>query len=394
MSAIKLTKRAVEAQQPGAQDIVLRDTEIRGFLCKITPAGRRVYMLYYRTKEGQERRPKIGVHGEIACDQARKIGQEWKAEIADGGDPSALKQSSRLAPTVSELCDRYLSEHAVDRKRASSVQNDTDMIRRFIKPQLGARKVTSITTEDVSRLHHRLRETPYQANRMLALLSKMFNLAEAWGLRPSGSNPTRHVGKYREERRQRYLTDEELAKLGAVLSEVEATRSEAPQVVAAIRLLLMTGCRLNEILTLRWDQVDWEHAQIRLPESKTGQQFRLFGVTVLDYLSELPWRETTPFVVPGRDPSRHLVNLTKAWKRIRGRANLEDVRIHDLRHTHASAAAGLGLSLPMIGKLLGHTQAATTERYAHLADSPVALAASSVAERIDGLMRRDSSDQD
>jgi integrase len=141
------------------------------------------------------------------------------------------------------------------------------------------------------------------------------------------------------------------------------------------------------VLSLRWDQIDWERAQIILPDSKTGLQYRFVGEAVLDYLSRLPWREETEYVIPGRNPRQHLVNLTKGWHRIRARAGLEDVRIHDLRHTHASAAAGLGMSLPMIGKLLGHTQAATTERYAHLADNPMAAAASAVAEHLDTRMR-------
>ena len=390
MAAVRLTKRLVESQRSGTRDIVLRDSEIKGFLCKITPLGHRAYMLYYRTKDGQERRPKIGVHGEITCDQARRIAQQWKAEIADGGDPSAHKSASRQAPTVSQLCDRYLEEHAKGRKKPSSLRNDAQMITRFIKPDLGVRKVASATVEDIARLHQRLRDTPYQANRLLALLSKIFSLAEAWGLRPSGSNPTRHVDKFQEQKRQRYLTNEELERLGEFLEEAERKGTEPPQIIAAIRLLLLTGCRLNEILALRWDQIDWDRGQLRFEDTKTGAQFRTVGAAVIQNLTELPWRQSSPYVIPGRITGSHLVNLSKAWRRIRVRAELGDVRIHDLRHTHASAAAGLGLSLPMIGKLLGHSQPATTARYAHLADDPVSLAATSVAEHIGNLMGRNS----
>jgi integrase len=388
MAGIRLTKRLVESHRSDARDIILRDSEIKGFLCKITPRGHRVYMLYYRTKDGQERRPKIGVHGEITCDQARKIAQQWKAEVAAGSDPSAHKSASRQAPTVSQLCDRYLEEHAKGRKKPSSLRNDAQMIVRFIKPDLGARKVASATVEDIARLHQRLRNTPYQANRLLALLAKMFNLAEAWGLRSNGSNPTRHVGKFREQKRQRYLTNEELERLGEVLEEAERNETEPPQIIAAIRLLLLTGCRLNEILALRWDQIDWDRGQLRFEDTKTGAQFRTVGAAVIEHLAQLPWRQSSPYVIPGRITGSHLVNLSKAWRRIRERAELDDVRIHDLRHTHASAAAGLGLSLPMIGKLLGHSQPATTARYAHLADDPVSLAATSVAEHIGNLMGR------
>jgi integrase len=382
MSTLKLTKRSVEALEPGPKDIVLRDNEIKGFLCKITPTGRRSYMLYYRTKEGQERKPLIGVHGDITCNQARSIALEWKAVIANGGDPSSDKQGNGQAPEVIQLCQRYMRDYAEGRKKASSLRNDDQMIMRFILPAIGARKATSITTDDITRLHNSLRATPYQANRLLALLSKMFSLAEAWGIRPQGTNPTQYVEKFPEEKRQRYLSEDELERLGAVLEAVEADQSELPQVVAAIRLLLMTGCRLNEILTLKWSGIDWNRGLLNLEDTKSGYQVRPVGSAALTYLDTLSWKDDLEFVIPGRDKSKPLVNLGKPWRRIRDKAELTDVRIHDLRHTHASAAAGLGNSLPIIGRLLGHTQAATTQRYAHLADDPVRTAADQVAERI------------
>ena len=382
MPGSKLTKRLVERTEPGAKDIILRDSEIRGFQCKITPKGRRVYLLYYRTREGQERRPVIGVHGDITCEQARQIAQQWKAEVAKGGDPSRDRHVGRQTPTVKELCARYLEEHAKGRKKASSVKNDKDLVARFVVPHLGSRKVTAVTPTDVQRLHNSLRDTPYQANRALALLSKMFNLAEAWGLRVDGSNPTRHVPKFKEEKRERYLSDTELARLGEVLDEVDRSGSERPESTAAIRLLLLTGCRLNEILTLRFQDIDRERGLLRFADTKTGRQVRPIGRAALDYIKSLPWRDENPFVVPGRQRNKPLVNLSKPWRRIREKAGLAEVRIHDLRHTHASAAAGLGLSLPMIGALLGHTQAGTTQRYAHLANNPLTAAADAVSGRI------------
>jgi integrase len=382
MSTLKLTKRSVEAIDPGPKDIVLRDNEIKGFLCKITPTGRRSYMLYYRTKEGQERKPLIGVHGDITCNQARSIALEWKAVVANGGDPSSDKQGNRQAPAVFQLCHRYMQDYAEGRKKASSLRNDDQMIVRFILPAIGARKATSITTDDITRLHNSLRSTPYQANRLLALLSKMFSLAEAWGVRPQGTNPTQYVEKFPEEKRQRYLSDDELERLGAVLTAAESDGSELPQVIAAIRLLLLTGCRLNEILTLKWSDIDWDRGLLHLEDTKSGYQVRPVGSAALTYLESLPWKNGLEHVIPGRDESKPLVNLGKPWRRIRDNAELSDVRIHDLRHTHASAAAGLGNSLPIIGRLLGHTQAATTQRYAHLADDPARFAADQVAEQI------------
>ena len=366
-----------------ASDVVLHDTEIPGFHCKVTPKGRRVYMLYYRTRDGQERRPKIGIHGEVTCDQARTIARDWKAEVAKGGDPSATKKSARTAPTVADLCERYVTEHAEPHKKPSSVRDDRRMIEKHILPELGARKVKAVTTEDVGRVHHRLQKTPYLANHVRALLSKMFNLAEGWGLRTAGTNPTRHVQKYKEAQRERFLNDDEIERLWYALESGE----EAPQAVTAIKLLLLTGCRMGEILTLRWDDIDWDRGVLRLRDTKTGASKRYVGEPVLDLLRGLPWRNESPWVIPGANLERHWVNLAKSWGRIRERAGLTGARLHDLRHTHASTAAGLGLSLPMIGKLLGHTQAATTQRYAHLAEDPVRRAADLVSGRLAPHMR-------
>ena len=379
MPAVKLTKSNVEAVEPGDRDIILRDTEIKGFLCKITPRGKRVYMLYYRTREGQERRPMIGIHGEVTSAQARTIAQNWKAFVAQGGDPSADKQARREAPTMVDLCRRYRADYAQGHKKASSFRNDMQMIGRFIAPALGSRKVAAVTADDIGRLHNSLRETPYQANRVLALLSKMFSLAEVWEIRPNGSNPTQHIQKFPEDKRERYLTEDELGRLGEALSEAEQNGVEKPQAIAAIRLLLFTGCRLNEILRLRWEDIDWERGLLFLRDAKTGAQYRPVGMAAMHYLGSLPWRDDVEWVIPGRDPSKPWKNLGKFWRRIRERVGLEDIRIHDLRHTHASMAAGMGLSLPMIGRLLGHTQAATTHRYAHLAADPVREAADRVA---------------
>ncbi len=223
-------------------------------------------------------------------------------------------------------------------------------------------KVATVTRADVTRLHYAMRQTPGAANRALALLSKMFNLAEKWSLRPDGSNPCRHVEKNAERKIERFLSPEEFACLGDVLVEAERTQTVLPSALAAIRLLAFTGCRLSEVLTLRWDWVDWERGCLRLPDSKTGQKTLYLGAPALDVLSRIERQPDNPFVITGRNPNTHLVNLRKPWHRIRKKAGLDGVRIHDLRHSFASFGAGAGLSLPMIGKLLGHTQAQTTAR--------------------------------
>ena len=226
-----------------------------------------------------------------------------------------------------------------------------------------------------------MRETYCSANRTVALLSKMFNLAEKWGLRPDGSNPCRHVEKYPERKRRRFLSDEELARLGATLEAAEREAVELPSIVAALRLLVLTGARMGEVLSLRWEHVDRVRGVLRLTDSKTGAKEIPLGNAALDVLDGIK-RTTSPWVIAGRDPKKPLVNLNKAWRRIRERAGLEDVRVHDLRRTAASAGASAGLSLETVGQLLGHTQAATTKRYAFLFDDEKRAAAETMSARV------------
>jgi integrase len=243
-------------------------------------------------------------------------------------------------------------------------------------------KVADITRSHIANLHYEMRETPGAANRVLALLSKMFNLAEQWGYRPDTTNPVRHVERYKEKKLERFLSSEEFARLGDVLAECERTQSEYPSVIAAIRLIIFTGARVSEILELRWKDVDFEHMCLRLPDSKSGAKVIYISSPALSVLDGMERYESNPFVIVGREPMSHLVNLRKPWSRIRKQADLDDLRLHDLRHSFASIGAGLGISLPIIGKMLGHTQAATTQRYAHLAADPVREATDKIGEVI------------
>ena len=208
------------------------------------------------------------------------------------------------------------------------------------------------------------------------------NLAEAWGLRKDGGNPYRSVQKYKEKKRERFLTDGEFNKLGQVLNEIAADGSETLSAVTAIRLLMLTGCRLNEIRTLRWEDVELETAELRLPDGKTGARMVPLSRAAVTVLSALPRPDDNPWVIIGKKPGAHLTDLQHPWRRIRARAGLEDVRIHDLRHSFASRALALGESLAMIGKLLGHTQVQTTARYAHLANESVKASGSRVGDSI------------
>ena len=385
MARAKLTKRAVEAVRPADRDLILWDTELKGFGCKVTPKGKRVYFAYYRTREGQQRRPSIGVHGAMTCEQARETARQWLADR--DRDPSGLRQARKSAPTVAEFAERYVTQHAEAKKSSKSTVQDRRMLERFVLPAFGKHKLAEVTRADVVKLHHRLKDTPYQANRVLALLSKMFNLAESWDLRPDGTNPCRHVEKYRERNRERFLSEAELARLADVLAAAERTRTETPSVIAAIRLLLFTGARLSEILTLRWEHVDVEGQCLRLPDSKTGAKVVYLPPAALEILTALDRHEDNPYVIAGAKLGSHLINLQKPWRRIRAKAGLDDVRLHDLRHSFASMAVAGGLTLPVIGALLGHTQPATTARYAHLADDPLKQAANLIGGRIAAAMK-------
>ncbi len=382
----KITKRLVETLKPADRDVFAWDDELRGFGVRVKPSAARSYVVQYRNAQGRSRRLTVGNHGRLTAEEARKEARLLLAEVERGGDPTETRDATRKAPTMAELCDRYLAHHADTRKKAKSVYGDNRMIERFVRPALGTRKVADVTRADVTKMHHGLRGTPYQANRVLALLSKMMNLAERWGLRPDGTNPCRHVEKFKEQKRDRFLSAEELGRLAGVLAEAERTATELPGVIAAIRLLVLTGCRLSEILTLRWEHVDFQTASLRLPDSKTGAKLVHLNAPALAILASMTPEDGSGWAIPGRDGKSHLVNLEKPWRRIRAKAGLDDVRLHDLRHSFASVAVGLGEGLPMIGKLLGHTQTQTTARYAHLAADPVKAATERVGAALAGMM--------
>ena len=284
--------------------------------------------------------------------------------------------------TVAEVVQRYLREHVAIHCKASSGKLYQRAVERFVLPAYGHLEVEEVGREHVSDLHYQLRDIPYQANRVLEIQSKIFNLAELWGLRREGSNPCRFVRKYKEQKRERFLSEEEFRRLGVVLSEMEREGTVSTYAAAAIRLLMLTGCRRNEIVELRWEDVDLEAGELRLADGKTGARLVPLSAPAVTVLSVLPRVEDSPWVIPGGKPGRHLADLQPPWERVRERAGLEEVRTHDLRHSFASRALALGESLPMIGKLLGHTQVQTTARYAHLARDSVKASASRIADSI------------
>jgi integrase len=380
----KITKRAVDDVAPSASDQFVWDTELKGFGLKVTPAGNKVYILQYRTggRGSPTKRVTIGRHGALTPDQARSEATRLAGAVAAGNDPAAVRAVQRGAPTVADLAARFLSEHVATKTKQRTGIEYRRLIDKVILPAIGNQRVRDVKRADIARLHHARRAAPYEANRMLAVLSKMFSLAEKWGERADGSNPCRHVEKYGERKRERMLSAEEFSRLGDAL----ARSDRSPYVIAAIKLLVFTGARLREILGLRWEWIDFERGEARLPDSKSGAKTLHLPPPALAVLAELPRVEGNPHIIVGNVNGRALVNLEKPWRAIRKDAGLDDVRLHDLRHAFAAVAASSGMGLPIIGKMLGHTQAATTHRYAHIAADPVKAAAAAVAGKIAGVM--------
>jgi integrase len=279
-----------------------------------------------------------------------------------------------------------MEEHAKPKKKLSSAKSDQSLLNNHILPAFGKKRIDQMTRADIQRWHARNAHRPGAANRVIALLSKMFNLAEKWGLRPDGSNPCRHVEKYPERKMERYLSIEEFRRLAAVLHEAEQDGSIFIGAIRAIRLLIFTGCRVGEILTLEWSHIDFENKRLHLADSKTGRKTVYLSGPAIEVLKSIPRVPDNPFVLVGRFDRGHMTRMSHPWEEIKKRASLEDVRMHDLRHSFASVAASLGESLPMIGKLLGHTQAQTTARYAHLAADPVHEAAERIGQSISQAM--------
>ena len=372
-----ISKRTVDALAVGNRDAVFWDDRLPGFGVRVYPSGAKVYVVQTRHL-GRSRRVTLGRHGIITADQARRAAALAIARIKTGRGPA---DPPAEAVTVAALAARYLQEHVEVRCQASTQRMYHSIIERYIVPAYGHLAVAAVERRHIDRLHFELRHIPCQANRVLAIGSKLFSLAEEWQLRRA-ANPCKFVRKYREARRERFLSDAEFRRLGAVLDAMEADGSLPVHAAAAIRLLLLTGCRRNEIVALAWRHVDLAAGEIRLPRSKTGPRMVPLSPAAAEVLRALPRAAGSPWVIPGTKAGRHLADLNHYWARVRRRADLADVRLHDIRHSFASRALALGESLPMIGKLLGHSKIGTTERYAHLARDSIKTSSARVADSI------------
>lgn len=382
----RLTKRTIDAAEIKAKDYFIFDDELPGFGVRVMPSGRKIFVLQYRASR-RARRCTLGHYPALTVEQARIKAGKTLTQVWDGKDPSAEKQAFAAAPDVAALSQRFQDTHCKDRLKPSTRKQYVYLLDKFIVPEIGRIKIADVTRADIANLQHKLAKNPDRANKVMVVLSKMFNLAEVWGLRQDGSNPCRHLQKFKEVRRERFLTADEMRRLGETLTMAEEAKLCSPYAIAAFRLLILTGARLGEIRDCKWDYVFLDRGIIRLPDSKTGPKIIHLGRTAIDLLRTLPRKPDNSYVIcSSHRPNEPIYDLQTTWQKIRKWAQIEDVRIHDLRHTFASNAVTMGMSLPMIGRLLGHTQTQTTARYAHLAMDPVLEAATKVTDELGGLL--------
>lgn len=397
----RLTKTRVERLRKSE---IAWDSDVQGFGVRALANGP-VYVLKYRHFRRQ-RWYKIGRHGAPwTVETARREARRLLGEVAAGKDPSERRELDRKAPTIAELCDLYLKEAPTlvlprrgRPKRESTLATDRGRIERHIKPLLGWLRVDALTREDAEEFLRKVaagatkadvRTKPRgraivdggkgTATRTLGLLGAVISFAVKRRMRPD--NPVHGISRFADRKRERFLSGEEFTRLGAALAQAEQD-GEHPSAVAAIRLLALTGCRKSEILWLRWEHVDFALGALRLPDSKTGARVVMLGTPALELLGKLPRVEGNQYVLPGCKNEAPFIGVPHVWQRIRKKANLSDVRLHDLRHSFASMGALAGTGMPLIGRLLGHADSRTTDRYVHFAAHPIRAAANSIANAV------------
>jgi integrase len=410
----RITKRLVDRLGPTGGELFVWDDTLIGFGVRVQRTGVKSYVVKYRAGSGRgapTRRVTLGKVGTLTPDEARTLARKTLGAVAHGTDPAALKAAERRASTLRELAEIFLAEHVEAKRKPTTATHYRSLLEKVVLPELGSRKAEQVTPSDLAKLHSKMRKRPYQANRMLEVVGSLYSFVGKRNILPLGFNPARGIEQYPEKPRDRFLTADELARLGdavreaetvGLFYEVDQTKPTAkhapkkanrrtkigPHAAAAIRLLILTGARLREILHLKWEHVDLERGLVLLLDSKTGKKAIVLNAPALDILANLP--RVGAYVIAGEtagtNEEKPRSDLNRPWRAIRKRAGLEGLRIHDLRHTHASVGAGLGLGLPIIGKLLGHTQPSTTARYAHLDADPLRRASEHIGARLAAAM--------
>ena len=400
----KITTKLVEGMKPGE---TVADSALAGFQVRRQQSDAQVYFVR-KAYRGARHYVTIGEHGANGWTEAkaRQKAQLIIAEILKGGNPTSERIQAKAMPTLAEWMETFLDNQRNVLKPAT-LANYESFARNYIAPKdeaghlksgcLGRLKLDQVTRTEILSLHRRLAKTPRNANHLVSFLSAVFAEAQAAGYLPEAwANPARNIKRYQERKRERFLDEAELTRLGDALRAAETEKTEDTYAIAAIRLLLLTGCRRDEILNARWEWIDFERGFLNLPDSKTGSKSVHLSPAARELLSSIPRVDGNPFVIVGRKEGQRFVGLRRVWVRIRKAANLapttlpngkiEHVRLHDLRHSFASLSAAGGASLLMIGKLLGHSNPATTARYAHLIDDPLKRIADNVGKRLLGAL--------
>ena len=355
---------------------ILRDSQVPGLHLRVFDTKRSFY-LYFRTKTGLERRPKLGDFPTITLDQARKIARDMLFQVGMGQDPMAERQKVKESPTVAEAFKKYMLEHAPTKKTG---EQDKWVFDNHVPTSFQRKRVIDIKYQDIYDLHQGMKETPYMANRLKSILSKFMSLCERWGYRPDGANPCQHVEGFKESKRKRYMKGEEAARISEILNREKVNN---PKEVAHIYLMMLTGARRGEIGEAKWGQlignrlILTEHKTDRTGEDRVVR----LPAAAMEIIKELPRRGDDDLIIGGKKPNDF-------WNKVRKEAGCPDLRLHDLRHSFASMAISAGYTLAQIGELLGHNSSNTTKRYAHLMDEAAEAAADSVGDAINATLTR------
>ncbi|WP_158809359.1 site-specific integrase [Beijerinckia sp. L45] len=407
----KLTRRSVDSAAPQPGRYFLWDSELKGFALRVAESGTKTYVVRYRPRGIGRGAPKrfvvLGRHGPVTPEEARARAKAILGAVAAGQDPALQAAHPALAITLNDLVDTFINEHVEAKRKARTATGYAAILHKNVVPRFGKRAADGIARNEIAQLHLSMRNRPYLANRVLAIVASMYSFARKAGLVPKGTNPTEGIERYRESSRERYLTTDELNRLGETLRLAESAglpwkmdtekpaskhlpkpddrRTVLPtEAVLAIRLLLFTGARLREILHLEWCHVDLDRGLMLLPDSKTGRKTIVMSTLVVALLRAST--RSGRYVIPGAGADRPRSDLKKPWQAVQRHAGLEGVRLHDLRHTFASIGAGASLGLPIVGKLLGHAQPATTARYAHLDADPLRRATNLIGDQLAGAL--------
>lgn len=392
MPRLKLTKTVAENALPGGRDYELRDTVVPGFLLKVTPAGRRVFMVHYRTQSGQRRKPAIGRLGELTVEQARAIAKDILADARRHQDPSRARRALRAAPTLREFARRFMDDYCIPKNRPSTTVGYERLLNGQILPRLGHMKVPEITRPDIAEFMAAMKRTPTNANRALACLSKMFNLAEVWGVRPDGTNPCRQVPRYPERRRNRLITDDELARIFAYLDRADAEGLESPFITLGVRLQFAFAARMSEITRLEWSWIDFSGGYVRWPDSKTGGMTKPLSSFAAELLRRAPRVEGSRYVLPSAwraDAAMQNDAYYQGWTRILQAAQVPHTGTHAIRHRSATDIANSGIPLKVGMQLTAHKTVSQFMQYVHVEDRAVREAAELVARRQAQVTRRE-----